>query len=398
MSYPPDFGFEVQLRRVIVDEVSSFTEIPTIVDNDPDFVPFLTNYNSYRNYLRNIIPSEDSSAFIDLLVLYEILLRQKAVLGQLNDPKGALPLLLGLFQKFALNLEKPISEFIQDQTKEVLDKLKNYEDRLTKLYDDDLKDGFAGLPDTHKKVDAIHKKIVKDPTDIAAIEKIVQASEGRVKSAIGDLQSHFDAALDTARKDAVKYADQTKKDVIKEVCEEVPNRVVGESYFRYNSTSSFYPTLSLIFLEETENNAPRRAQMRIKIDKTSEEIDQAFIDHIKRTLESEYNKGFEYGAVRACYVSSDKRFKNTMFVKTKQDAVNTLKALYELVGLPFDINNLSVTEGRNRKPITRRTRALAGVQPLVQDYQANFRVNLYRVVIQVNGLEKPVLIYKNYEI
>lgn len=398
MAFVPDFNFEQKLRQFIVADIDNFTKTPNIVNGNPQFRAFLIQYNSYQNYLSNIGTAIESYPFIDLLILYEMLLRQRAIMGQLGDEDSSLPIFIGLFRKFTEKLDKPIGEFIQDQTKEILEKLKKYEIDLKKLYDEELKKSFEDLPDTNKKVREIHKKIIEDPTDIPAIKDLLDKFEARLDKKLDDIQKHFDGALKKAREDAVKYADETKKEVIDTICEEIPNRVVGESYFRYNSTSSFYPTMSLVFLEETQNNNPRRAQMRIKIDKTSEQVDQKFIDHIKSTLQSLHDKGFEYGPVRACYVSTDKRFKNTMFVKTKQDAINTLTALYEMVGLPFDENNLSVTEGRNRKSITRRTTSLDGVPPFVQNYNEHFRVNLYRVVIQVNGLARPILIYKNYDL
>ena len=183
------------------------------------------------------------------------------------------------------------------------------------------------------------------------------------------------------------------EEIIDKTAEEVANRVVGESFYRYCTTTTFMLTLILVFKEETENKNPRRSQLKFKLKKTFLEIT---------------DRSFNYGTLRCTYVSEDKNLKNVLYTKTKKDAKLLLQFIYPLIGHTFDASlrddriedadekNLSFTESRNRAIFNRRKKPLDGIKPFSQDYSRFFKVNLYRVVLQVNNLEKPVLIYKNY--
>lgn len=67
----------------------------------------------------------------------------------------------------------------------------------------------------------------------------------------------------------------------KTISDEVTNKIVGESYAKWNSVTSFYPTVIFIMKEVTENEPSRRAQIKLRYPKRAEDItDQDIADLI----------------------------------------------------------------------------------------------------------------------
>lgn len=396
MPYSPDFDFEQLMRRLLVDQLRSFEFTSAQVNNNPQFARFLVQYNSYQQYIRDIGSTPDSIPYVDLLIGFELLIKQQTILQQLGDADNSLPVAVGLIKQLIARIDKPISETLAAEVNKVLDKLEEYENGLKTLYSRELKDGLVGLKDSNDRIGNLHRVLIGDPSDIPAIQKIVNSARDDIKSSVKDVETKFKAHIDGVVKEFDKKSKEYKDEIIETVCEEIPNRVVGESYYRYNATSQFYPTLVLVFVEKTEKKYPRRSQMKVKIKKETEEITESFITNLKNQFQIIQRKQYKYGALRACYVSSDKTYKNTIFCSGLDQAVHVFQNVYRIVGLDFDQANLSITSGRNRKPVTRRQRPLDGQVPEIQNYNEEFEVSLYRVVLQINGLPKPILIYKNY--
>lgn len=396
MSNPPDFDFELTLRRLVVDNLDAFDATSAQVDNNPEFQRFLLQYNSYRQYIRDVGSIEESMSFLDLLVGFELLIKQKTILGQLGDRENTLPIAIGLINTILDRVDRPIKDILSAEIEKLLEKLTEYENQVKGLYDSELKEGLTGLKDSNNRVGHLYRVLIGDPSDIPEIKLIINDAKNEIEGKIASLQKHFDARVDDVAKKFDDKSKEYKDEIIDKVCEEIPNRVVGESYYRYNATSQFYPTLVLVFLEKTTNKYPRRSQLKVKIKKTSEEITDAFILNLKNEFSILQRKQYRYGPLRACYVSSDKTFKNTIFCSSLDQAIQVFSNVYRIVGLPFDRNNISITSGRNRKPITRRLIPLDGQVPEVQDYESEFEVSLYRAVLQVNGLPKPILVFKDY--
>ena len=65
------------------------------------------------------------------------------------------------------------------------------------------------------------------------------------------LKSEFDGLKE--------FLNNWKKDLIKIIASEVSLQIVGESYYKWDSTSRYYPTLIIIFKEmNTEQKARRK--------------------------------------------------------------------------------------------------------------------------------------------
>ena len=159
-----------------------------------------------------------------------------------------------------------------------------------------------------------------------------------------------------------------KQEVIAEISEEVSLKIVGESYYKWNNTSSFYPTLVLKFKETEVFNKARVTQLKLKLRYTSSELTDAQIKQLANKLIKLKGLSYLHGPIRGNFVSKDKRFKTTVFASSEGEIENLLKSVLELVEEPFIRQNLSITFGRKRDSITRRTEPLGNTPVFVQDY------------------------------
>ena len=58
-------------------------------------------------------------------------------------------------------------------------------------------------------------------------------------------------------------------------------------------------------------------------------------------------------------------------------------------------SNITSIEGLNQRSITRRSLQIDSTSAQQQDYNSSFSLVLYRVVLQVNRLGKPVVLYSS---
>ena len=56
---------------------------------------------------------------------------------------------------------------------------------------------------------------------------------------------------------------------------EVCASIVGESYAKWDSVSMYYPTLVFVFNEVTDNINPRRSQIKLRLKKTTDELNDS---------------------------------------------------------------------------------------------------------------------------
>ena len=120
----------------------------------------------------------------------------------------------------------------------------------------------------------------------------------------------------------------------------VCNEIVGESYFRWDSTSKFYPTLIFHFKEAERTAYPKRTQIKIRLTSINEG-DTITDDQIEqwRVLCEDQIPGVQYfsGPIRCNYVSSTGcSWKTTVFCNDEDEAHEILKAIIEPFGERYE--------------------------------------------------------------
>lgn len=83
--------------------------------------------------------------------------------------------------------------------------------------------------------------------------------------------------------------------------------MVGESYLKWDSVSSYFPSLVFVFNQLNITGIKRRTQIKTRLPKRSEEITRQDILALRTTILGFANWTYNYGPLRANYVSSDKR-------------------------------------------------------------------------------------------
>ncbi len=68
------------------------------------------------------------------------------------------------------------------------------------------------------------------------------------------------------------------------------------------------------------------------------------------------------------------------------------KSIFNVIGEPFEAENLSITEQRNRVNTTKRSVPLSTIGQNKINYQEDFKVEFYKAVLLINGLESPIVI------
>lgn len=232
----------------------------------------------------------------------------------------------------------------------------------------------------------------------------IKATLEQVNEQLGSLVNkveEFPSRVKEAIKEALKeFKDELKKwleDLFKglkdELASAVADRVVGESFYKWNSMSSYYPTLVCIFREEGPGVNKRRCQIKVQLPFLSDSITDQDLAEIRRKLALQTQLGWRHGTIRSTYVSPDKKFKTSVFVNSRQDAKTVLAGVCSVAGVIFDARCISFTEGRHRVSITRRTRIMENVPLLEADYTQPFNVKLFKAAVLINGLERPITVF-----
>jgi uncharacterized protein YoxC len=218
--------------------------------------------------------------------------------------------------------------------------------------------------------------------------------EEKLNCGIDDIEKAIDKYIDEHRdklKQLIKDGSQEASPFISDL---VSNKIVGESYSRWNSTVSFFPTIVFIMKEDTDELNCRRAQIKLRYYKRSEEITEQDIMDLKEKAKELGNFSYKYGILRVNFVSKNKQTKTTIYAFDKQEALRVLTCLCAFVGVSWDENDLTYTLGNRRDSITRRSSSLDNIEPKTDNYNAVFKLTIFKVSLLVNGLERQIILYQ----
>lgn len=84
----------------------------------------------------------------------------------------------------------------------------------------------------------------------------------------------------------------------------------------------------------------------------------------------------------------------SFFVNEKQEAINLLKYISEIIGIKPEERGFSFTEQRIPSMITRRTRPLISVPIRTDLFNETYDVKLTRVVLLINNAALPIILWK----
>lgn len=246
--------------------------------------------------------------------------------------------------------------------------------------------------------------------DILATEALIASGTGSILGAVGGVEETIAAKLLFSRGFLKTQIEQGEEKIKKNTDESIDNQteflkdtekgfphiltdqiccnVVGESYARWDSLCSFFPTIVFLFNEITEDEKPRRTQIKLRLNQPSTEITDENVRNIIGKVRNLGDVTYQHGTCKGNYVSSDKRFRTTVWGKDRNNIELLLTLLFTVVDEYFDPGLLSTTDiGAKRPSLTKRKKDLFNVGLNDVNYNRTFTLQLKSANLLVNGLK-----------
>lgn len=119
------------------------------------------------------------------------------------------------------------------------------------------------------------------------------------------------------------------------------------------------------------------------------------INNLKTKCSQFSNQSYTYGQDRFNYVSSDKRFKTTVFGSNLEEIKTLFINLLSVLDKPFEERNVSITSSKSPLNVTKRNVSLIDIECNSIDYLGLFPLKLSKAVLLVNRLSKPIVLTQN---
>jgi hypothetical protein len=78
-----------------------------------------------------------------------------------------------------------------------------------------------------------------------------------------------------------KFWENNKEEITEEITKSICENIIGQSYLRWDSTLSFFPTLVFKFVNKSNNLLKKQSQVSTRLPVKSAEITQAYINNLR---------------------------------------------------------------------------------------------------------------------
>ena len=186
----------------------------------------------------------------------------------------------------------------------------------------------------------------------------------------------------------------SRKQIVDYVPDAVSNRVVGMSYFAWDSQRSYHPTIAFIFLEETTDKYRRRTEIQARLPIKPNQYTKKYQADLVQRLDAE-GPNFKYyrGPSRYYYVDSQKRWKTTVYCANSTEGENAVRQICSLINENFDFHQGSFTAKFERTRLNNYDQAITKIPKNPIDYKEYFKVKLFRVSVLLQGAISPITVY-----
>lgn len=194
--------------------------------------------------------------------------------------------------------------------------------------------------------------------------------------------------------DKIRILEGEVEKIPKKTVKLVTEQVVGESFYRYDTMSTYY--LTIIFLFNCDGIARHyvRSQIKVRLPLKPEEITNATIAELKRKVSGITNLSYNYGDIRLNYLSCNKTFKTVINVRDETEGINVLRTICEYIDAEFNEENVTKTTGPRRENVIRRTTGIGKYKPM-QRVRIYGHYRLARVALLVNGIEQIITLFSS---
>lgn len=186
----------------------------------------------------------------------------------------------------------------------------------------------------------------------------------------------------------------TRKQIVDYVPDAVSNRVVGMSYFAWDSQRSYHPTIAFIFLEDTPGKAQRRTEIQARLPiKPNQFTPRYRADLVERIDAVALSFRYKRGPSRYYYVDSQKRWKTTVYCANSEEGENAVRQICFLINVDFDYHQGSFTAKFERTRLNQYNSRVVKLPKNPIDYKEYFTVKLFRVSVLLQGCISPITVY-----
>lgn len=386
-----DLLLEKQLRIDVYTQLLLLSNTEAYVLSDPHLKSMFDLQGGFRAYASDLVlSSKDSDPLLTVIAFYCIELLFRADKGG----GGISPQIRQILQTI-LNEQQELSGFIRETLKpEIDDTIK----KVTQIYNEEINPNLQDLKTaTSSIIDKLNDPGVTEEI-LRELSKFVPQTNQNFRSLNDKVDRSFQKTnklIEDKFKTLDDKLDQIKEELVEEIPEETVARVLGVPYYRWQTTTTCYPTVIFNFVEETVANR-RTSQIMAKLNTPSKDITQTEIDNLKGAIQGTGGFGYQHGFTRGNYSSDSpgSSWKTTVFASSNQEVISILQKVCYLVGEDFDEECLSFTTGRRRLSKQQQKRQLSF--NLEEQINANFvyPVTLYRVGLILTNSDKPIVLWR----
>lgn len=386
----PNPGLEQLMRVKVIKALRELPGFEEFIREDPYIDQILRFEGGLEKYLAELLPVPETWSFLSAIYFYYLF-------WFFQSSEFGIAAVVAIIKR----VEQLVTEGVKVDFKPVVDELKTI--------DKSVKDGFSEIhSDLKGTLTGFEPVMVAElgvlgatittaltPIDIAttataANTAAIETTLGVIEQTLTEQLAFIREALDELPGKIAEALREREDSLADKIAKEVNKTIVGESYFKWSSTSQFYPSMVFVFAELGAPQYPRRSQIKVRLTPLAEEFTEAMVAAYTARLNAQGRFSYEYGNFRCNYVSADKRFKTTIYTSSRAEAVRVLQAIHFVMDDEFQAANLSVTEGWRRAPLGKRELALGNNPAEQQNYLEVFSIQLVRVTIYLNGLKYPV--------
>lgn len=189
------------------------------------------------------------------------------------------------------------------------------------------------------------------------------------------------------------WFEENQNTIFNNVSKYLSERIVGESYLRYDSNSTYSPSLHLKFKTKFREDARRTSQIKLRFNYPTDQIDAAHLEQLRKQVASLNNLTYVAGKIRCNYVAEKRLFKTTIFSDSEQTVKDLLRQLIPLTNTQYIEENISFTFNSKRDHDIKRKKSLDNVIVNPPVLHRPVEMILSSAYLQVNGLEHQLTLF-----
>jgi len=210
--------------------------------------------------------------------------------------------------------------------------------------------------------------------------------EAEIQGAVAEIKVVTNEAINA-------WYSENKNSIFSSSANYISERIVGESYIKYDGDNLYMPTLIFKYKNQMENEPRRYSQIKLRFNLKPDQITDEIVEALRLEILTISHYTYTAGPLRCIYISEKRLFKTTVFTESKDDIINLFKKIIPLTKTNFVENNISYTENSKRDHNIRKRLPLTGTNLNKPNFSKPCEMILGSVFLQINGLDRQIKLY-----